>query len=207
MITKLAAELTDKTNKHLNLCEDETEVVKYGLFSILSKILYFLISIIAGCILNCLPESCIFYFTFVCIRKHAGGYHAKSEKNCIIISVFSVLACVYTAYLCKSVFNLKVSLFLLSVISVILIIAFSPIDTIEHPLNRKTKRKYKKITAAKAILFLTCSFIMLLLSTYLTIADIGNIASAVNIAIILEGVLLTMGKVKQISVRKLNPQK
>ena len=76
------------------LCKDEErkdnyEIYEYAVYIILSSAFHIATIIALGLCFNLLVESLVFYFSFITIRKFAGGYHAKTPIKCYIISVVS----------------------------------------------------------------------------------------------------------------------
>ena len=90
MISKFAEKLVDCLYCQHDKSDDEQELYKYGFFVLLSQILYLIIAIILGSIFKSVFESVIFYIAFQFIRRYAGGFHAKTETRCEILSILSI---------------------------------------------------------------------------------------------------------------------
>ena len=86
MIYDLSVRLTSRLGKRGYLPDSEEEIVAYGLFSLLSKLMYAVICLILGLIFSVPLESMIFYAVFLFVKKYGGGFHASTEGRCMIIS-------------------------------------------------------------------------------------------------------------------------
>ena len=62
MIVELSKNIAESYEKKGYITNDELEIVAYGLFSIISKLLYAVICIICGLIFDKVLESCILHF-------------------------------------------------------------------------------------------------------------------------------------------------
>ena len=81
MINNLSTRITNKLLAKGNIAEDERELYIYGLFMLLSHLMYLVLTIVFGLIFKCFLESVIFYIAFQFIRRYAGGYHAETETR------------------------------------------------------------------------------------------------------------------------------
>lgn len=76
------------------LCKDEGQkdnfdLYEYAVYIILASALHIATIIVLGLFFNLLVESLVFYFSFIAIRKFAGGYHAKTPSRCYLFPVIS----------------------------------------------------------------------------------------------------------------------
>ena len=95
MISKLSTFFTKKLVENGTIHDSEQEIYVYGFFMFLSHMFYLLVACILGIVFNCFIESVIFYVLFQSIRRYAGGYHAKTETKCEILSTISIALCVF----------------------------------------------------------------------------------------------------------------
>ena len=91
MIYDLSVRLTSRLGKRGYLPDSEEEIVAYGLFSLLSKLMYAVICLILGLIFSVPLESMIFYAVFLFVKKYGGGFHASTEGKCMILSTIEIL--------------------------------------------------------------------------------------------------------------------
>ena len=66
--------------------EEKEEIIRYGLERIKSTCIMTLVTLLMGCIFQVFFQSIIFLVCFIVLRKYAGGYHAKTETRCDILS-------------------------------------------------------------------------------------------------------------------------
>ena len=144
MISKFAEKLVDCLYCQHDISDDEQELYKYGFFVLLSQILYLIIAIILGSIFKSVFESVIFYIAFQFIRRYAGGYHAKTETRCEILSTLSILCCIVLIKLSK-MYDIRIALLSISLVFAVLIFILCPLDTPEKPLNDKEYKSFTNI--------------------------------------------------------------
>lgn len=186
MLNKLSALLTDKMLQKGSITKEDRELYVYGFFMLLSHLLYLVLICIMGLILGCVPESLVFYVAFQFIRRYAGGYHAKTETRCEIMSFLSLAACIAVIRLSQSV-ALDLPLFVASLVAAVCIAVFCPLDTPEKPLSKKERRYFRKISLV--ILFVITAVILV---TYFL--HFNMLLVPCCLSLILEGVLITTGK-------------
>ena len=174
--------------------ETEEELYTYGFFMLLSRTLYFILTIIFGVLLNLVPESVVFYVTFQFIRTNAGGIHASSELKCEVATTVSLLLCLGVVKLCD-LYNLKIVIIILTIVAAVLIFLLCPLDTPEKPLNKKEKVYFRK--KSWIILLIILAFIGI--SLYF---EINTFIYPCSMSLILESVLLVLGEIK--GIRKKN---
>lgn len=187
MIYSFAKRIAFLLSKHSYIKEDERELFEYGIFLVLSQVIYFSICLVCGAVLGCVKECVIFYICFMLVREYAGGFHASSEIRCFVISSISIIAS--AAFIkvtaAKSTDILFITLFVLAV-SVIAL--FSPIDTEEKPLTPSERKNFrKKSLIILCILLLVCAAFF---------KHFRFVSISAGTAVILEGIMLTAGKLK-----------
>lgn len=156
----------------------------------ISQMLLFVLTGIFGIILNCIVEATIFYIAFQLIRKYAGGYHATTEIRCEILSAISIFICVLVIKISNTYIFYDILLICTSA-SVVAILIFSPLDTPEKPLDSKEKKYFRKKTW----------IILLIILTIISLSFFFKMKTFIYpccISLILEGVLLVLGKIKEI---------
>ena len=133
-------------------------------------------------------QGIIFYLAFSFLRSYAGGFHASTEGRCIAFSSALIFICVYSFFLGER-FDLQIPFAVLTAVASVIIILLSPIDCKEKPLSQKEKSKYRK----KSIVLLLAYLIVVAVSTVLFYY---KIAYALSAAIILSGLLVILGYIK-----------
>lgn len=194
MINNLSTYIIDELISKGNIAEDERELYIYGLFMLLSHLMYLVLTIVFGLIFKCFLESVIFYIAFQFIRRYAGGYHAKTETRCEILSTLSILCCIVLIKLSK-MYDIRIALLSISLVFAVLIFTLCPLDTPEKPLSDKEYKYFRKISW----IILSLIIIAIIVSFYFKF----NVVFAPCCAsLILEGVLIGAGQIKKAYSKK-----
>ena len=188
MIGRIAAGVVEKLTDRTTISDTEKELYLYGFFIVISQILYFVITIIMGVLMDIVLLSAVFYISFQFIRRYAGGIHASSELKCEIISITSIFICLLCV---KSnvMFDIQIPTLILTVVASIVIFVLCPLDTPEKPLTEKELRYFRKIS----IIVLTIMLFIIIISIVVKL----TIAYPICFSIILESVFLVAGKIKR----------
>lgn len=168
---------------------EQRDIYIYGLEVILLNavlmIVFFIISLLCGEMLNFLA----YILFFIPIRTFSGGYHAETSERCFILSTImygvsiAVLKCLpmlHTSSLWRSA----------GIISILIILTFSPLINKNNPLNEKQKKRNRIIVC----LLLIFDLAFFILSCKYT----SFFAANELFFIILDAVLLLIGKLKLI---------
>ena len=188
MIGRITSGVVEKLTDSTTISDTEKELYLYGFFILISQILYFIITIIMGILLDIVSLSIVFYISFQFIRRYAGGIHASSELKCEIISTTSI----FISLLCvKSnvMFNIQIPTLILTLFASIVIFILCPLDTPEKPLTKEELRYFRKISLI--VLAIMVSIIIISIVIKLTIAY------PICFSILLESVFLVAGKIKR----------
>lgn len=191
MISKLSNYLTEKLLSNGTIIDEDKELYIYGLFMLLSQLMFFIIACIFGLILGCVLESIIFYIAFQFIRRYAGGYHASTETRCEILSTLSILACIVVIKLSKT-YDFQTVLLLITMLSAVCIFVFCPLDTPEKPLSDKEFKYFRKVSWI--ILFV---IIVAIIISYVFKFQMVTVPCCLSL--ILESILLAAGKIKRVA--------
>ena len=79
LISKLSERIAVGLKQSSIIQEDDVELYAYGFYILISKLLFLIIALILGVILNLVFESLVFYVSFSIIRAYAGGIHANNK--------------------------------------------------------------------------------------------------------------------------------
>lgn len=192
MISKLSAYLTEKMLSNGAISKEDKGLYIYGLFMLISHLVFFIISCVFGLILGCVLESIVFYVAFQFIRRYAGGYHAATETSCDILSTLSILACIVVIRLSKT-YDIQTALLIISALSAVCIFVFCPLDTPEKPLTDKEFKYFRKISW-----LILLAIVVTIIVSYIFKFKIVTVPCCLSL--ILEAILISAGKVKWISV-------
>lgn len=194
MISKLSNYLTDKLLSNGTIGDEDKELYIYGLFMLLSQLMFFIITCIFGLVLNCIIESIIFYISFQFIRKYAGGYHASTETRCEVLSTLSILSCIVVIRLSKT-YDIQTVLLLITTLSAVCIFVFCPIDTPEKPLSDKEYKYFRKVSW-----LILLAIVLAIIVSYVFKFQMVTVPCCMSL--ILESILLAAGKIKRVSQKK-----
>lgn len=189
MIYKTSRHITDKLIRHGRVDSDDRELFEYGIFLVISQIIYALVCIICGIVFKCIAESLVLYVSFNFARKYSGGFHASTELRCFIISSLSIL-CSVSLIKTFEIKDLCVPFIIFLAAASAVIIIFSPLDTDEKPLTEDEKVLFRK----KSFLVLG----VLLAVCIATFPKLRFISYSAGTAVILESVFLSLGKLKKL---------
>lgn len=188
MIGRIASSVVEKLTDSTTISDTEKELYLYGFFILISQILYFIITIIMGILLDIVSLSIVFYISFQFIRRYAGGIHASSELKCEIISTTSIFICLLCV---KSnvMFDIQIPTLILTLFASIFIFILCPLDTPEKPLTKEELRCFRKISLIVLAIMLSIIIISIIIKL--------TIAYPICFSIILESVFLVAGKIKR----------
>ena len=190
MINNLSEHLIQVMLSKGYITDNEKEIYAYGMFMMISQMLLFVLTGIFGIIFSCIDKATIFYIAFQLIRKYAGGYHATTESRCEILSAISIFICVFVIKI-SNTYNFYDVLLICTSVSVIAILIFAPIDTPEKPLDSNEKKYFRKKTWIIVLIILT----IICLSLFF---EINTFTYPCCMSLILESILLFLGKIKEI---------
>lgn len=194
MISKLSTHLTEKLLSNGTISDEDKDLYIYGLFMLFSHLMFFIIACIFGLILGCIFESIIFYIAFQFLRRYAGGYHAKTETRCEIMSVLSILCCIVLIK-CSKMYDINIVLLSTSLVFAVLIFIFCPLDTPEKPLTDKEHKYFRKISLIILLLIIVAIIVSF-------IFKFNIIFTPCCVSVILEGVLIGTGQIKKAYSKK-----
>lgn len=185
MIKKLASIFANKLSRNSAVNIDR-DVCEYGLIILFSYVFYTMISILSGIVLNCLFESIILYISFQMLRKFAGGYHAKSEYLCELLSTSSIfLSCVSIKLLQQLDKNIIIVIVLL-IVSNLVIIIFAPVIPLVKDLDIAQIKHNKQLTIKLLIVI-----DMLILIAF--VLQFARVYTALVITLLFESITVIFG--------------
>ncbi len=185
MISKLAARITEvMCNKKL-INKEDYELYQYGYYLVLSKALFFILTVLIGTCFGILKESVLFYVVFSAIREYAGGYHASKELVCSICTVILILIGIFFIWYLEHTSYQIVSLMVLGLSSGVIYIV-CPLDSENKPLTDKEYTYYRYISRMIV-------YGVLILAVLSEIWGKFNIVSALAASMLIESTLLLFG--------------
>lgn len=175
------------------LCSNETdtdslELYEYAIYVVLSSIFHIATIVVLGVFFNMIIESVVFYFSFISIRKFAGGYHAKTPTKCYLFSILSNIIILYFIKLVNGVSVIFVfSLIMFELFCVVLILLISPLVTENNPLKTSEKKMYR-------IIAVFISILIFIISTWCVFTGYRNMGCSMICGVIMSTLVLLMRK-------------
>ena len=182
------------------LCKDEGQknnfdLYEYAVYIILSSVFHIITVIALGLCFNLLVESLVFYFSFIAIRKFAGGYHAKTPVRCYLFSFASNIIILCLVKWLSSINTLFIFIFIIfELLCVVLILLISPLDTENNPLTGQEKKMYRMLTSIITIL-------IFIISSLCFFKGYRNIGSSMICGVVMSALVLLMRKIQIINMR------
>ena len=189
MFTQFATYVTTWLSRTGVIQDDDIELYQYGFFILLTGIFHFIITVVLGFFFNVFCESILFYIMFTLLRSYAGGIHAKTESQCLVLSDLAILICVAGIRILQNSSSIMPPLILLSV-GFGCILKLSPLDTEEKPLSAEERRLYKMHSQCIAL-----NIVVLAVVAYAI--GINGIFHCAAVSLALESLLLVAGKMSK----------
>lgn len=185
MLQSFAKYLTDTLYRHCPLSPQKRPIFQYG-FEITTSTLSSAFSILLISIfLRDVLSPCLFLGIFFFLRLFAGGYHAPTYARCFILTN-SVYLMVYLVSRVFIAFQSTIPAIVLTLLSGLIIFAFSPIRNKKHPISEMVYRKNRDIArilvtlealVLTSLILLRCDF------TYTSVPIVSLAAVAVMMII------------------------
>lgn len=143
MIAKLAKSTAHFFYKKNIVKQEDEEVYAYGMELLYSSIFNIFLAVLISVATNTFLPTTVFAFAFAILRQYIGGYHAKTHFGCmsiltVVLIIFSILS--------KNIpinFEIPISS-VVTVISIILVILFAPVENSNKPLSDNDKIRLRK---------------------------------------------------------------
>lgn len=168
------------------ITEEDKELYTFGMQQGLIILLNIISTIIIGIILNMVWQSVVFLLAYMPLRSYAGGYHARTQVRCYLISLFiTVVALLGMREINWTNFTALFSV----IISAGIIYVLTPVEDANKPLDTSEKIEYKKKTrrillletiVALAFWFINkeisvcCIMVFIILSIMLLLGKLNN---------------------------------
>lgn len=142
MRSKIINSIMDQIKKYNNYDDIKLQEIKYGLETVYLTIVKTIIFILLAILLKTIKELLLFMLFYGIIRLTGFGVHAKKSLHCWISSI---LIFVIIPILIKYVTLNNYVIYLISIISIIILVIYAPADTPKRPLINKKKRIIYKV--------------------------------------------------------------
>ena len=190
MVIKMLKELSNKITKKLvdiNIIDvADSELYEYGFWQGGVLIFNFLTVVLLGILFNMLLESIIFLIFYGVLRTIAGGYHARTQHVCYILSV--LLMIVVLTILKTFPWNTIICC-ILTVLSISIIFILAPVQDENKLLDETEKKVFKKLSRVISLLY---GFIIFLLFLF----NKNELAYCIVISLFTLTIMLVLGKIR-----------
>jgi len=183
MIDKVVTAAVESLLKNNLLKQTEIELYRFGINRLLLFCINITTTIIIGIICGMVWQSILFSVAYIPLRRYAGGYHAKTQQECYVLStllVFSVLKSI--RWFLEN--NLIILLIVLS--SSVIIFIKAPIESNNKPLNKKERNAFRKKTRVLLTIQLMLLFLFLVVNIEVAICISLSIVSSAFMLVIPE---------------------
>lgn len=153
MIHRIAVRLSKALADKLNADERARQIYCYGIEVVLSNVITSLTVLLIGQLMGRLICSIIYLAIYSSLKVTCGGYHARTQLRCWVISIMSFVA---TVFLADVTLGLPVGRFpwiIVLVLCTIYILLSPPVMNSNHPVAKKTVQKNKKISTFLIIVY------------------------------------------------------
>lgn len=121
--------------------EEEREIYEYAIQSLKLLIMPVFYAVFIGWLLQEWGITLCYVFVFAIVRKFSGGYHAKTELQCTLFSLLSIFLGVESV----KIIDLGLGLEITFLVSVLIILMASPVDSPNKRLEINEKRSIRKV--------------------------------------------------------------
>jgi len=170
--------LAESMAKSRVIDRDEVDVYCFGIQIVTETIFSFMVFLMIALLFHCVIETTVFMLAFALLRQYAGGFHADKFISCLLIS------CGVITVFCIVIHLLDIIVYFigaLAIISLIVILLLSPVDSKYKPISNSDKKKYKRklvitlfieiITTAVIVLY-SVHFALCILSSWIVLSGL-----------------------------------
>jgi accessory gene regulator B len=165
---------------------EDQELYTYGFWQGTILIFNFITVVIIGLLCHMLWQSLIFMLAYGVLRPVAGGYHARTQRNCYIFSILLLVAVLGLLYWFpwNAVYGISVA-----VIATCIVFLLAPVEDENKPLDKIEQVVYKRRSRWSSLLLLSITIILIMVGKFET-------AYCIAVAIMALAVMLILGKLK-----------
>lgn len=170
---------------------EDRELYTYGFWQGAIFIFNFITVVIIGWLCHMLWQSLIFMLAYGVLRPVAGGYHARTQRNCYIFSILFLLAILGLLYWFP--WN-PVRGISAAAIATSIVFLFAPVEDENKPLDKIEQIVYKRRSRWISLVLLGMTIILMVLG-------ISKIAYCISVSIMATAIILALGKLKNMKTQ------
>ena len=190
MVIKMLKELSNKITKKLvdiNIIEAaDSELYEYGFWQGSVLFFNFLTVVLLGILFNMLLESIIFLIFYGVLRTIAGGYHARTQHACYILSIILIIV---VLTILKTFPSNTILCCILTILSISVIFILAPVQDENKLLDETEKKIFKKLSRVISLLYGFIIFLLFLLNK-------NELAYCVVISLFTISIMLIIGEIR-----------
>lgn len=161
MIDVVSRKILDWMIRNDVVKSQESEIYLFGIHQGIMSMINIITTIVIAAVMHMLLEGIVFILAYMPLRSFAGGYHARTEKTCYILSAvlsFTLL------YVCK-VIDMNWLLLFFLILSFLIIWFISPVEDSNKPLEEIEiiiySKKCKQIIIIEMVILVACYLLQL----------------------------------------------
>lgn len=197
MIKKLACKIVNRQIMSTTLKEEDKVLYIYAYQILINQTINLLATVIIAYLFHEEVGILVFLLSYIPLRVFAGGYHAKTNERCIIISMFFIFALCIILKITPEFLQKVLSIIFLSV-SGYIIWKNAPVEAINRPLGIKEKNRYRRkaryIWIFEVLVAVSCGCVAFFTGQY-KISGISEISLMISISHVVLSIALIFGKV------------
>ena len=190
MVIKMLKELSNKITKKLvdiTIIEAaDSELYEYGFWQGGVLFFNFLTVVLLGILFNMLLESIIFLIFYGVLRTIAGGYHARTQNTCYILSIILMMV---VLIMLKTFHWNTILCCILTILSISVIFILAPVQDENKLLDETEKTVFKKLSRLISLLYGLIIFLLFLFNK-------NELAYCVVISLFTLTIMLVLGKIR-----------
>lgn len=136
--------------------EEEREIYEYAVQSFKLLIMPILYAVFMGWVLQEWVITMEYVFLFSILRKFSGGYHAKTELQCMLFSLGTIYSAVYLINKWEIGFHLNICY----ILSILILLKYSPVDSENRKLDKEERKMSHRIILLMQVLLIVMYFLM-----------------------------------------------
>lgn len=141
---------------------ENREFYFYGLQLAISKLFFLGVILVISLLTKTFLVSMAFVLMYSTIRQFSGGHHCQSEVSCFFVSILLYL--IMILFYDIDMYGGKIFLCITTIISLLLILIFSPVEHKNKPLSTDERKKYGIISKIVAVVLTITMCVSLLLN-------------------------------------------
>ena len=161
MYKKISQIITQKFVTLGIISEDDYEIYKYGFELLIALLSTTIVIILISIFINKFVETILYLVGFFSVRVICGGYHAKHHYTCFVATISSYLLFLLLNICFSSKPYLSLVTGVMTIVSLILIIAFAPIEHPNNPMTEYRKSRNRLLSFILSIIICLVYFVAL----------------------------------------------